>query len=84
MSSSPPWSAVSWLALDDTVTEEVSTTPSGPPSAMPAAAFAAESVPMLVPTSHTGPGAISRTAAIACFTSAACSLVVRKFHRPRG
>ncbi len=58
--------------------------PSGPPSASRAAALAAESVPMLVPTSHTGTLAISRTAAIACFTSAACSLVVRKFHSPRG
>ncbi len=58
--------------------------PSGPPSGSRAAALAAERVPMLVPTSHTGTRAISRTAAIACFTSAACSLVVRKFHSPRG
>ena len=56
--------------------------PSGPPSASRAAALAAESVPMLVPTSHTGARAISRIAATACLTSVACSDVVRKFHSP--
>ncbi len=56
--------------------------PSGPPSVIRAAALAAESVPMLVPTSHTGTLASSRMAAIACLTSTACSLVVRKFHIP--
>ncbi len=56
--------------------------PSGPPSASRAAALAAESEPMLVPTSHTGTRASSRIAAMACLTSAAWSEVVRKFHRP--
>ena len=35
---------------------------------------------MLVPTSHTGTGAISLSAAITCFMSSACSFEVRKFH----
>ena len=63
-----------------TVTEEVSTSPSGPPSVRRAAALAAESVPMLVPTSHTGTGAISRSAVITCLMSSACSFDVRQFH----
>ena len=61
------------------VTEEVRTTPSGPPSVRRAATLAAESVPMLVPTSHTGTSAISRRAAITCFMSSAYSFEVRKF-----
>ena len=53
------------------MTEEVSTTPSGPPSVSRAAALAAESEPILVPISHTGTRASSRIAAMACLTSAA-------------
>ena len=39
---------------------EVSTNPSGPPGLRRAAALAAEIVPMLVPTSQTGTGALCR------------------------
>ena len=49
------------------VTVEVSTRPSGPPVPSRAAALAAETVPMLVPTSHTG---------------TAASVAQRRDHRP--
>jgi hypothetical protein len=54
------------------VTVEVSTTPSGPPvPASRTATLAAETVPMLVPTSQTGTAASWRRAAITARTSSA-------------
>jgi hypothetical protein len=72
---------VSPVALETRTTDDVITSPSGPPSsARRPATPAAETDPMLVPTSHTGTGAISLSAAITCFMSSACSFEVRKFH----
>ena len=57
------------LILDVTLTDEVSTIPSGSPSFNRAAPLAAESVPMPVPMSQTGTLATSRNAAMAALRS---------------
>ena len=57
---------------------EVSTRPSAPPSRKRAAPLAADTVPILVPISHTGASDTARSAAIIARMSSACSLLARK------
>src|SRR5262245_47598915 len=64
------------------VTLEIRTRPSGPRGPRRAAALAAETVPMLIPTSHTGTGARGRSHLMTASKSMACSRLVRKLSNP--